>query len=554
MEARESLLESAFRVGEVTATERVQSLRQRLEGRRMRAMTFLAAARPVCIGVANGSADLSPCRETLETWQVIEGFAAAALTREEGAPVLLGPGANSLLQAPELASGQIARFSRSGGRASYLVRVEDAGEGATLTLRFDDLGGIEEMFDDSPALGEGGETFLADERGFFLTAPRYPGAHGHEHPISAAPMRRCLGGERGVTLAQDYHGADVIHAFEHVEFIGGGCVMAHVQQDVAFAPASVLGRRIAGMGVGFAILAIVVSLLLARRITRPISRLADAARTLERGELNHPVPTEGPREIQAFAHAFTSMTTSLRERTDALEEANRSKSEFLSAMSHELRTPLNAIAGYAELMGMGIHGPVTAAQANALERIKRSQEYLLRLINDILNFARLEAGRVEFDITDVPLAEVLTGLDALIEPLIRARGVEFHFSCESTLEARADRDKLEQVILNLLTNAAKFTEPGGRVELSCEVDAAAVKIMVADTGRGMPAEKLATIFDPFTQVDRQRTEASQQGVGLGLAISRDLARGMGGDLTVESRLGEGSTFIVTLPPTDAVAV
>jgi signal transduction histidine kinase len=514
--AREALQESAQRVVQVTATERTEALRQRLEARRMRAMSFLATTRPWCgAGSGPGDADVYACRASLEAWQAIEGFHAAGLSRGGAAPVLLGPGADTLLQVAPLGAGQLARFRRDGGTASYIIRSDDQAGGVSLTLRFDDLEAIAEIFDDPPLLGQGGETFLADEEGFFLTAPRHA-TEAHDHSISSVPMRRCLAGESSVMLARDYRGADVIHAFVHLDFLSGGCVMAHVHQDEAFAPAAALGRRFAAIGLTFALFASLVSLLLARTITRPISRLENTARVLEQGHLDHPVQIEGPREIRAFALAFGSMTKSLHERTDALAEANQAKTEFLSAMSHELRTPLNAIGGYVELLEMGIHGPVTEAQAHALGRVKKSQAYLLRLINGILNFARLEAGQVEYEISDVRLADVLAELDVLIEPQVRARELEYRRpACDTALAVRADREKLEQVILNLLTNAIKFTDPGGRIDLSCQADGDAVFIRISDTGRGIPAEKLATIFDPFTQVDRKRTDKVSRAWGWG---------------------------------------
>lgn len=229
------------------------------------------------------------------------------------------------------------------------------------------------------------------------------------------------------------------------------------------------------------------------------------------------------------------------------EHANRAKADFLAAMSHELRTPLNAIAGYAELMEMGLRGPVTDAQRSDLDRIRRSQQHLLSLINDILNFAKLEAGSVEFRIADVPLWEVLVDLRAMTEPQLIARGVVHHFHLpDRSLAARGEADKVQQILLNLLTNAIKFTDPGGRVSVAAEADGEWVRIQVRDTGRGIAADRLDDIFDPFVQVERHLTQSSQQGVGLGLAISRELARGMGGELAVESRQGEGSTFTLTL--------
>jgi PAS domain S-box-containing protein len=231
----------------------------------------------------------------------------------------------------------------------------------------------------------------------------------------------------------------------------------------------------------------------------------------------------------------------------AAEEANRAKSGFLAAMSHELRTPLNAIAGYVDLMELGIHGPITDAQAAALERVRRNQRVLLLLINDILNFAKIEAGHTDLEIGDVAVAELLAGLESLIEPQVRS--AELSYWCEAAdaaLRVRGDRERIEQILLNLLSNAVKFTPAGGSVAISCTTDERWVCVRVRDTGRGIPAEMLEKIFDPFVQVDRHMHQRSQQGVGLGLAISRELARQMGGELSVASTLGCGSTFTVRL--------
>jgi PAS domain S-box-containing protein len=245
----------------------------------------------------------------------------------------------------------------------------------------------------------------------------------------------------------------------------------------------------------------------------------------------------------------------------AAESANQAKSQFLANMSHELRTPLNAIGGYTELLDLGLRGAVTEAQRADLARIRRSQGHLLGLITDILNFAKLEAGRVHFDVADVALAGVLDDVETLVTPQARARGLACQVAsapCDDEgrpLAVRADREKLQQVLVNLMTNAVKFTDPPGRIAVECDVDpgdASRVRIAVRDTGIGIPADRLEHIFDPFVQVD-PRLARAREGAGLGLAISRDLARGMGGDLTVESEVGVGSTFTLVLPrvPEDA---
>jgi signal transduction histidine kinase len=216
-------------------------------------------------------------------------------------------------------------------------------------------------------------------------------------------------------------------------------------------------------------------------------------------------------------------------------------------MSHELRTPLNAIGGYADLMEMGLRGPITPEQRTDLARIQVSQRHLLGLINQVLNYTRIETGTVQYDMMSVPVSEAVAEAEALVVPQVRARGLTYVLGgCDPTLHVRADREKLQQIMLNLLTNAIKFTEPGGTVRMECTGRDSLVEIAVHDTGIGIAEDKLGQVFEPFVQVD-QRLTRQNEGVGLGLAISRDLARGMGGDLTAESELGVGSRFVLALP-------
>jgi signal transduction histidine kinase len=224
------------------------------------------------------------------------------------------------------------------------------------------------------------------------------------------------------------------------------------------------------------------------------------------------------------------------------ESANRSKSEFLAVMSHELRTPLNAIGGYAQLLELGIRGPVTEQQRADLDRIMRSQSYLLSLINDVLNFAKIESGHMKVEQVEVRLAEVVEGMRDFVQPQLSER--ELHFTianCDDGLVVRGDRDKVQQILLNLLSNALKFTPAGGSITLRCARRDNGAVVSVEDTGQGIAADKLEWIFEPFVQVDR-RYKREQEGIGLGLAISRELARAMGGDLVVHSAEGKGSTF------------
>jgi signal transduction histidine kinase len=229
------------------------------------------------------------------------------------------------------------------------------------------------------------------------------------------------------------------------------------------------------------------------------------------------------------------------------ETANRAKADFLASMSHELRTPLNAIGGYVDLVDMGIHGSVTPAQKEALARVKASQQHLLTLINDVLAFAKVEAGQIVLDVRPLAAHELLMSVVPLVAPMAQAKRIDLAVEeCDPALRVLADRERTRQIVLNLVANAIKFTPPGGWIRLGCGGDGARVAIRVRDDGPGIAPDKQQTIFDPFIQVDR-RLSNPREGVGLGLAISRDLARAMGGELDVSSVPGEGSTFTLQLP-------
>ena len=220
-------------------------------------------------------------------------------------------------------------------------------------------------------------------------------------------------------------------------------------------------------------------------------------------------------------------------------------------MSHELRTPLNAIGGYAELLELGIHGPVTEAQRNVLSRIQRSQHHLLSLINNVLNLVKLDTHHVRYDFSVVSLAAALEFVAEATGPQVQAKHLRYDTSaCSRELTVRADPEKLRQILLNLLSNAIKFTDEGGAIAIACSADRGTVRIHVRDSGIGIADDQRERIFEPFVQVGR-RLNRPMEGTGLGLAISRELARGMGGDLEVESTLGEGSSFTLSLPRASA---
>ena len=231
----------------------------------------------------------------------------------------------------------------------------------------------------------------------------------------------------------------------------------------------------------------------------------------------------------------------------AVEAASAAKSRFLSMMSHDLRTPLGAISGYAELIEYGVRGPVTEEQIADLSRIKRAARSLLGMLDDLLTVAREQDAQLPLHIEPLAIHAELSEAKATVLPrYVDARVRLVLEACSPELLVRADRDRLQRILLNLLTNAAKFTPNGGQVSVGCAVVADRAAIHVTDTGRGIPAEMLERIFQPFVQVE-SGDAGVEHGMGLGLAIGRELARAMGGDLSVESAVGRGSIFTLTLP-------
>ena len=249
-------------------------------------------------------------------------------------------------------------------------------------------------------------------------------------------------------------------------------------------------------------------------------------------------------EMQARAEA-QALASALEQRTEEAESASRAKSDFLATMSHELRTPLNAVIGYTQLLTDEVTGPLTTAQQAQLGRIRVSARHLLSLIEEILTLSRLEAGKETVVIERVSLEGLVHDAAAIVEPLASAKGLSFRSSFSGRTMVESDPGKLRQILVNLLSNAVKFTERG-EVALTVSGDEHHVVCEVRDTGIGIDPEHLQRIFEPFWQVERAATRRAG-GTGLGLGVSQRLARLLGGDITVESEPGRGSTFRVVLP-------
>ena len=251
-----------------------------------------------------------------------------------------------------------------------------------------------------------------------------------------------------------------------------------------------------------------------------------------------------------------------RARAEA-ERANRAKSQFLATMSHEIRTPINAVMGYGDLLDAGVSGELTPRQKTFVDGIRASSKHLLGLINDMLDLAKIEAGELDIRVEEVPARPSVRSAVRIIEPQAEGKGLTLDeaWECDEEVRVRGDEGRIRQILLNLLSNALKFTDPGGRVTVRCRVsdeaapDAALpevgpwVVVEVEDTGRGMDDSERARMFDPFVQADAGPTRRAG-GTGLGLTISRRLARLLGGELTVTSEPGEGSRFSLWLAHPD----
>jgi signal transduction histidine kinase len=257
------------------------------------------------------------------------------------------------------------------------------------------------------------------------------------------------------------------------------------------------------------------------------------------------------------AATFLVLGASISERRRAEEElrlaqaraenANRAKAEFLAVMSHELRTPLNAISGYVDMLSLDVDGPLSDKQRVSLSRIQLNQQHLLALIDDVLSFAKIEAGKLDIHFQNVLIHDVIESLEALVRPELQRKELAFTCDpCDDAAAVRADPEKLRQILLNFVANAIKFTPQGGRIRVGANRVDEIVRIWVSDTGIGIPSDQLEQVFEPFFQVEAGPTRR-YPGIGLGLAIARDLARAMDGEVRLESEVGKGTTIWLLLP-------
>jgi signal transduction histidine kinase len=297
------------------------------------------------------------------------------------------------------------------------------------------------------------------------------------------------------------------------------------------------------VGAASLLLALVLGLVLSWSLIRPIQQTEERLAEIAAGDFSRHVEVPNRDELGSLAVNLNRMNDELRRLYEELESASRHKSEFLANMSHELRTPLNAILGFSELLQQQSFGALNEQQLVYVDDVLDSGRHLLSLINDVLDLSKVEAGRMELDISDVSLRHVLeSGLNMHSGRAAR-EGVALGLSLDpNEITIPADERRLLQVVFNLVSNAVKFTPRGGDITVRVERDAAAgVRLIVEDTGAGIPAEELPQIFDRFYKSKDSR------GTGLGLAIAKSLVRAHGGEISAHSIPGEGTTIRFTMP-------
>ena len=291
------------------------------------------------------------------------------------------------------------------------------------------------------------------------------------------------------------------------------------------------------------LLAFLIGIWLLRSITRPIYELERGMHAVAEGDLTHrlALPMNEETEFGRLAESYQTMARQLA-------ELERLRAEFVGVASHELKTPINVIIGYLELLQEGIYGELTPKQKEILGTINKQANGLTRLVKRLLDISRFEASGGKLEVREVDLQRLLSTLESSFSVLAMQRDIAFSVAHGDTLPRTVvwDEDRINEVLGNLLSNAFKFTPRGGKVALSVQPSDGKVVVTVTDTGAGISGEQLPHIFDKFYQADNQ-AQAATKGTGLGLAIAKEVVEAHGGQITVRSTVGEGTTFVVTLP-------
>jgi len=335
----------------------------------------------------------------------------------------------------------------------------------------------------------------------------------------------------------------------------GWISLVHQNVQTAFKPVIELRNEFIVLSIGVCIFSFFFSIVVSRKFSIPIQKITGVAGEIAKGNLSQKIEINLKDEIGDLAKAINSMSSDLEGSRKELicakeeaEEASRAKSEFLSRMSHELRTPLNAILGFGQILRLNRETPLTDSQNVEVEEILNAGKHLLELINEVLDLARIESGKIDLSIETISLSDVVNETLTLIVPLAEKRGIEVNNKIPQSphLFVLADRTRMKQVLLNLMSNAVKYNREGGSITLeSNRTQKGRIQISVADTGKGIPGEKLNDLFKPFNRLGAEKTDV--EGTGIGLSLTKNLVENMAGTISVESQPGVGSCFSVELP-------
>ncbi|MBT3881047.1 MAG: HAMP domain-containing protein [Candidatus Scalindua sp.] len=437
------------------------------------------------------------------------------------------------------------------------------------------LGGI---MADHPGMGETGEIILGQQREnkvVFLNSLRYTSSAplSFATPLNSSGvenMKLALEGKSGTIRTRDYRNVSVVSAYQYIPQLNWGLV-AKIDESEAFASLKMIGF-VAFCTAGLSsVIVIIFGILFTMSVSKPISKLKEAADRFRSGNLQHRIETICGDELGDLAESFNIMAHDLCEETGKLNEsllkheeinlqlkqANKAKTRFLSSMSHELRTPLNGILGFSDLLSGQFFGELNDKQLTYANQINESGKHLLDLINDMLDITKIDSGKVELELVDIPIEKVLqTSVNMInkqyiIDGLIKKNRITTRINVDPKLSViRADERKFKQIMLNLLSNAVKYSPNGSEVLINViKIKNSCVRFEVSDSGIGIGKVAIDKIFDEFHQIDRVRDE-QLGGTGIGLALTRRLVELHGGEIGVESEIEKGSTFWFNIPLTE----
>jgi signal transduction histidine kinase len=578
--SRDIIKQEATHAVGVAANAREQAFIRLLRRQEERADNFLGIVRLSCLD--EGTAKPACFAGLLEDFKLTEGATAARMEHRTGQPVSVGD-EDPIFADLQLGENQLAAFIIDEQGASYILRVESENREAAVVMRFP-VTAITSIFSDRYGLGQSGETFLTDARGVFLTPTRTSSQPGQSHAMTTA-MKSCLAGNDGEMLDQDYRNVDVVHGYRYVEEIGGGCIMAHLDQSEAFAPAQALRTQVIVMSAVFAGFAMVLSFAFAQSLGRPLVRLTARARALQAGDFSSPVPMEGPMEVRTFAEAFASMAQSLKVsrtalldreqelrtlnedlerrvegRTRELEAANREQAKqaaklarsnaelerFAYVASHDLKEPLRMVMSFTKLLSKRYKDRLDADAQQFIDFAVDGAERMEQLIHDLLTYSRVDAADTQFEEVDCEGA-LTTALINVKTAIDEGGAIVTH---DPLPVLTADRIQLIQLFQNVIGNAVKYrSEHSPSIHVACVARSTTENkrewfFSVRDNGIGIAPQYAERIFVIF---QRLHSPDEYPGTGVGLAICKKIVERHGGRIWVESQLGRGATFYFTLP-------